>query len=92
MPNEGPCHADAVLVLREAVVAPRRRKIASGQQVVLIGCENHAMAQGLLVEALPLHDGVEHPLGLTERVGAHLRLFGVATEPERHGTHAGQPA
>ena len=72
------------------VIGPCRGKIASRQQVVLVGGEDHAVPQGLAVELLPFADGVEDALCFLDGVWAHLGLVGVAAHPERDRAHAGE--
>ena len=84
-------HADPVLVLGEPLVVSRPGQVAPGQQVVLVGREDHAVPERLAEQALPLVDRVEHASGLSGRVRAHLVLVGVAADSERHCAHARQP-
>ena len=83
-------HADAVLVLREALVVGGGRERPPGPQVVLVGGEDEPPAQAVEAQPLPLLDGVDHGGGFGRRVGAQPGAGGVAADPERHGRHAGQ--
>ena len=88
--HEGSGHADAVLVLGKPVVGPGGGEGPAGQQVVLVGGIDQPTAQGLLVDALPLGDGVEDAGRLRGRVGAHLGLIGELADAQRHDADGGQ--
>jgi len=55
---EGAHHADAVLVLGEALVGRGWREGPVGEEVVLVGGEDHRPAEHGGEDALPLLDGV----------------------------------
>ena len=89
--DEGPRHADPVLVLGEPLVVSRPGQVALCQQVVLVSGEDHAMPERPPEQALPLVDRVEDAPCLVLRVRAHLVLVGVAADPEWHCAHTRQP-
>ena len=88
--DEGPGHADAVLVLGKLVVGPGRGERSLGQQVVLVGGVDQAAAEGLLVDALPLGHGVDDEGRLLGRVGAHLGLVGELADAQGDDPDRGQ--
>ena len=88
--DEGPGHADAVLVLGELVVRTGHRKRAPGQQVVLVRRVGQATAEDPRIDLLPLGHGVDDVRRLSRRVGAHLGLIGELADAERDDTDRGQ--
>jgi hypothetical protein len=87
---EGPGHAQAVLVLGEALVGGRRGKGPLGHEVVLVGGVHHPPSEGGAERLLPPLHGVADGGGLLPGVGAHGALVGEAADAEGHAGHRGQ--
>ena len=67
-------HADAVLVLREALVLVGLGERPVGHEVVLVGREDQPATERVEVPLLPRVDRVEHRLRLGARVRTHVGL------------------
>ncbi len=89
---EGAGHADAVLVLGEAVIGLDGRERPAGEEVVLVRRVHEAPTDGLHAQLLPLLDEVDDGTGLIRGVGTHRGLGGVVAHPQGHARHGGEVA
>src|SRR5262245_9290056 len=87
---EGARHTDAVLVHGEVAVDLRIGERPVGEEVVLVGREDHAAAEGGREDVLPVVHAVHHRDRLGPGVGAHARLRVEARHAEGHHAHRRQ--
>ena len=88
--GEGTGHPDAVLVLGEPLVGDGVGKGSVGHQVVLVGGEDHAPADGGEERLLPAGHRVAHGRRLLPGVGPHPLSVREPAYPERDTGHGGQ--